>query len=54
MTARFNGAVVLDDVDPGISTYGSTQMKRGFGGFNDAGFLLNASCGKVKQWTAVG
>lgn len=54
MTARFNGAVVLDDVDPGISTYGSTQMRRGFGGFNDAGFLLNASCGKVKQWTAVG
>lgn len=54
MTARFNGAVVLDEVDPGVSAYGATQLGRGFGGFNDAGFLLNASCGKVKQWTAVG
>ncbi len=55
MTARFNGAVVLDEIDSdNVSTYGPTQLRRGFGGYHDAGFLLEANCGKVKQWTAVG
>lgn len=55
MTARFNGAIVLDDVDStNISSYGDTQLCRGFGGYNNAGFLLNAASGKVKQFTAVG